>query len=133
MSDGPRGRRPFTPSNDRFGQKGPDGNRRDEGRREGHGNDRSGGNREGHGNDRSGGNREGGFYNRGPRPGSDRRDARPANPQTVQWRTVHYQVVTMDEEEWGDALENRLNALGRDGWRLVAIDAGRQYVFTQGD
>ncbi len=121
MSDGPRGRRPFTPSNDRFGQKGPDGNRRDEGRREGHG------------NDRSGGNREGGFYNRGPRPGSDRRDARPANPQTVQRRTVHYQVVTMDEEEWGDALENRLNALGRDGWRLVAIDAGRQYVFTQGD
>jgi len=41
--------------------------------------------------------------------------------------------VMMDEEEWGDTLENRLNTLGRDGWRLVAIDDGRQYVFMQAD
>jgi hypothetical protein len=42
---------------------------------------------------------------------------------------VHYQVVTMGEEDTGEELERRLNTLGRDGWRLVAIDTGRQYVF----
>jgi hypothetical protein len=51
----------------------------------------------------------------------------------IQRRTVHYQVVTMDDEEWGDALEHRLNSLGHEGWRLVAIDEGRQYVFVQTD
>ncbi len=69
----------------------------------------------------------------GANPRFGRREQRPANPQTVQRRTVHYQVVTMDDEEWGDALENRLNSLGHDGWRLVAIDEGRQYVFIQAD
>jgi hypothetical protein len=83
------------------------GNRQDEGRRDGYGNDRS---------------------QRFPR-----RDQRPANPQTLHRRTVHYQVVTMDDEEWGDALEQRLNTLGHDGWRLVAIDEGRQYVFVQAE
>jgi len=80
----------------------------------------------------TGGAREGGFYDRGPRTTTTRREGgRAANPQIVQHRAVHYQVVSMDDEEWGETLENRLNALGRDGWRLVAIDEGRQYVFMQ--
>lgn len=101
--DGPRGRRPF-PSGDRTpGQGKPFGDNR--------------------GDDRSG--------DRGHR--FARRDGRPASPQSIQRRTVHYQVVTMDDEEWGDALEHRLNSLGHEGWRLVAIDEGRQYVFVQAD
>ena len=80
------------------------------------------------------GRREGGAGdNRQARPGGDRFVNRGANPQTIQHRAVHYQVVTMDDDEWGDTLEHRLNALGRDGWRLVAIDDGRQYVFMQAD
>jgi len=62
-----------------------------------------------------------------------RREQRPANPQSQPRRTIHYQVVMMDDEEWGDTLEQRLNTLGREGWRLVAIDEGRQYVFVQAD
>jgi hypothetical protein len=86
----------------------------------------------GYGNGRADENRrDGGFQDRNARFG--RRDQRSANPQTIQRRTVHYQVVTMDDEEWGDTLENRLNSLGHDGWRLVAIDEGRQYVFVQMD
>jgi hypothetical protein len=73
----------------------------------------------------------GGFQDSGPR--FPRREVRPQNPQSAQRRTIHYQVVIMDDEEWGDALENRLNSLGHDGWRLVAIDEGRQYVFVQPD
>ena len=49
-----------------------------------------------YGNER-GGNREGGFQDRGPRVG--RRDQRPSNPQSIQRRTIHYQVVTMEDEE----------------------------------
>jgi len=65
--------------------------------------------------------------------GAPRRD-RPANsPQTSTRRSVHYQVVAMDDEEWGDTLEQRLNVLGHDGWRLVAIDEGRHYVFMHVD
>lgn len=112
--DGPRGRYPSTPSGERTGRgKNFGGNRGDDGRRDGFSNDR-------------GGNRDGGqrFV---------RRDQRPASPQALQRRTVHYQVVTMDDEEWGDTLENRLNSLGHDGWRLVAIDEGRQYVFVQSE
>lgn len=107
--DGPRGRYPSTSSGERTGRgKSFGGNRGD-----GFGNDR--------GSSRDGGQR---FV---------RRDQRPASPQTMQRRTVHYQVVTMDDEEWGDTLENRLNSLGHDGWRLVAIDEGRQYVFVQSE
>lgn len=101
--DGPRGRQPGR------GRTFNGGNRQDEGRRDGYNNT----------NDRA---------QRFPR-----REPRQANPQTLQRRTVHYQVVTMDDEEWGDALEHRLNTLGHDGWRLVAIDEGRQYVFVQSD
>ena len=115
MVDNPRGRPPSTPSGR---NKGFGGNRGDEGRREGSGNER-------------GGHRDGGYTDRGPRFG--RREQRSSNPQTIQRRAVHYQVVTMDDDEWGDALENRLNSLGHDGWRLVAIDEGRQYVFVQMD
>lgn len=78
-----------------------------------------------------GNSRDGGIHDRGPR--FSRREQRSSNPQGGQRRTVHYQVVTMDDEEWGDTLEHRLNALGHDGWRLVAIDEGRQYVFVQTD
>jgi hypothetical protein len=122
MSDGPRNRPPFTPSGDRSG-RGRDfgGNRRDEGPRNTYGNSRD-----------NNGSRDGGSRDRGSFNG--RRDGRPANPQSPPQRAVvHYQVVMMDEEEWGDTLENRLNALGREGWRLVAIDDGRQYVFMQAD
>jgi hypothetical protein len=101
--DGPRGRQPGRNRNFNGG------NRQDEGRRDGYGNDRSQPQR------------------------FQRREQRPANPQTLHRRTVHYQVVTMDDEEWGDALEQRLNTLGHDGWRLVAIDEGRQYVFVQSE
>lgn len=94
-------------------------------------NGRGGGGGKSFGNSRDDGRRDGGFQDRGPRYG--RRETRPSNPQTIQRRTIHYQVVTMDDEEWGDTLENRLNSLGHDGWRLVAIDEGRQYVFVQSD
>ena len=115
--DGSRGRNPSF--NDRAGRgKGSSSNRADEGRREMYGSDR-------------GNPRDGSFHDRGPRFG--RREQRPSHPQGGQRRAVHYQVVTMDDEEWGDALENRLNSLGHDGWRLVAIDEGRQYVFVQTD
>lgn len=111
MADGPRNRPPFTSAGDRAGRgRDSGGNRRDEGRRDTYGNDRG---------------------SRGSFGG--RREGRSPNPQTITRRTVHYQVVMMDEEEWGDALENRLNALGHEGWRLVAIDDGRQYVFMQTD
>jgi hypothetical protein len=48
-------------------------------------------------------------------------------------RKVRYQVVTMGEEDTGDELQRRLNTLGREGWRLVAIDESRQYVFMAFD
>ncbi len=143
MSDGPRNKPPFTPRDDRQGHgREFGGKRRDEGSRTGAGNTRDGGfgNRGDRGNAREGGfgergnAREGGFRERGAFTG--RRDGRVTNsasPQATPRRTVHYQVVMMDEEEWGDTLENRLNTLGRDGWRLVAIDDGRQYVFMQAD
>jgi len=143
MSDGPRNKPPFTPRDDRQGHgREFGGKRRDEGSRTGAGNTRDGGfgNRGDRGNAREGGfgergnAREGGFGERGAFTG--RRDGRVTNsasPQATPRRTVHYQVVMMDEEEWGDTLENRLNTLGRDGWRLVAIDDGRQYVFMQAD
>ena len=132
MSDGPRNKPPFTPRDDRQGHgREFGGKRRDEGSRTGAGNTRDGG----FGNRGERGNaREGGFRERGAFTG--RRDGRVTNsasPQATPRRTVHYQVVMMDEEEWGDTLENRLNTLGRDGWRLVAIDDGRQYVFMQAD
>ncbi len=164
MVDGPRGRQPFTPGNERptrtrnnsGGNKGSTGGRRDgqggngptQGPRDGNFYDRTnsgaGGPREGGFQDRgpggyrdrgagagsTGGAREGGFYDRGQRT-NRREGSRPANPQVIQHRAVHYQVVTMDDEEWGDTLEHRLNSLGHDGWRLVAIDEGRQYVFMQ--
>jgi len=141
MSDGPRNRPPFTPSGQRSGRgRDSGGNRRDEGSRSNAGNTRDGGlgdrgnTRDGglgdRGNTRDGG-RDGGFRERGAFNG--RRDGRSASPQVTPHHTVHYQVVMMDEEEWGDTLENRLNTLGRDGWRLVAIDDGRQYVFMQAD
>jgi hypothetical protein len=113
--DNPRGRHTSTSSGR---HKGFGGQRGDESRREGYGPER-------------GGDRDGGYADRGPRFG--RREQRPFNPQTIQRRAVHYQVVTMDDDEWGDALENRLNSLGHEGWRLVAIDEGRQYVFVQTD
>lgn len=104
--DGPRNRYPS--SGERGGRgKGLGGNRGDDNRR------------------------DSGTQDRGPR--FPRREQRPANPQANQRRTIHYQVVTMEDEEWGDTLENRLNSLGHDGWRLVAIDEGRQYVFVQSD
>lgn len=109
MSDGPRNRSPFSGSGERAGRGGSGnrgGNRRDEGRHDSYG-------------DRS--------------PRYPRREQRTPNGNTTTRRVVHYQVVMMDEEEWGDALENRLNSLGHDGWRLVAIDEGRQYVFMQAD
>lgn len=118
MADNPRGRPPSTPPGR---NKGPSGKSADEGRRDGYGNERGS----------SGNNRDGGYADRGPRFG--RREHRSSNPQMIQRRTVHYQVVTMDEEEWGDTLEHRLNSLGHEGWRLVAIDEGRQYVFVQTD
>lgn len=108
--DGSHGRHPYSSAGDRSGR----------GRSSG----------DGRGNE---GRREGYSGERGSNPRFGRREQRPANPQTIQRRTVHYQVVTMDDEEWGDALENRLNSLGHDGWRLVAIDEGRQYVFIQAD
>lgn len=77
--------------------------------------------------------RDGNFHGGSGGPRFGRREQRPSNPQGGNRRTVHYQVVTMEDEEWGDALENRLNTLGHDGWRLVAIDEGRQYVFVQTD
>jgi len=88
------------------------------------------------------GNRGGASYYDRPRPsnygpssgGPPRRDRpAPSNPQTTARRSVHYQVVAMDDEEWGDTLEQRLNVLGHDGWRLVAIDEGRHYVFMHVD
>ena len=121
-----------------FGNRGERGNAREGGFGE-RGNTRDGGFGD-RGNTRDGGfgdrgnAREGGFRERGAFTG--RRDGRVTNsasPQATPRRTVHYQVVMMDEEEWGDTLENRLNTLGRDGWRLVAIDDGRQYVFMQAD
>lgn len=108
--DNPRGRPPYSNGGDRSGRgKSPHSNRVDDTRRDSYG------------------PRDGG----GPR--FARRDPRPANPQSTSHRPVHYQVVTMDEEEWGDSLENRLNTLGHEGWRLIAIDEGRQYVFVQND
>ncbi len=87
------------------------------------------------------GNRGGASYYDRPRPsnygpssgGPPRRDRPANNPQTTARRSVHYQVVAMDDEEWGDTLEQRLNVLGHDGWRLVAIDEGRHYVFMHVD
>jgi hypothetical protein len=113
MADNPRGRPPSTPSGRNKGL-----NRGDEGRRDSYGGER-------------GNTRDGGYADRAARYG--RREQRSANPQTSQRRAVHYQVVTMDDDEWGDTLEHRLNSLGHEGWRLVAIDEGRQYVFVQTD
>ena len=115
MADNPRSRPPSAPSGR---NRGSSGKSADEGRREGYGNER-------------GSARNGGHADRAPR--YSRREHRSSNPQTIQRRTVHYQVVTMDDEEWGDTLEHRLNSLGHEGWRLVAIDEGRQYVFVQTD
>lgn len=137
MSDGPRNRPPFKPSGERSGHgRDGGGHRRDEGPRNTFGASHTGGSGD-RGNTRDGGfgdrgnSRDGGFRDRGSFNG--RREARPTSPQTTPRRTVHYQVVMMDEEEYGDTLESRLNTLGRDGWRLVAIDDGRQYVFMQAD
>ncbi len=62
-------------------------------------------------------------------PPESRASSAPLARPTPPTRMVRYQVVTMGEEDTGNDLESRLNVLGRTGWRLVAIDEGRQYVF----
>ena len=110
MSDSPRGGRPpFNSFGERPRGKNPNGGKRPEGGAPPAGNP-----------PRFTNNRQ------GPRPGVN------GNTRIIEKPVLHYQVVMMDPEEYGDALEQRLNALGHEGWRLVAIDDGRQYVFIQG-